>query len=123
MAAAEIILRVRPDILLINEIDHDPEGKAVDLFAMLLEAGVPGVEGLDDRVALIVGHPGHELRVHAWLGLARPVVSVLTDGTELNSEPNETVSFGIWSVKAKIRVSAKMSGAVSDAPARESSTR
>jgi hypothetical protein len=31
--------------------------------------------------ALIIGHPGHELRVHRWLELARPVVFVLTDGS------------------------------------------
>lgn len=30
---------------------------------------------------LCVAHPGHELRVHAWLGLARPRVFVLTDGS------------------------------------------
>jgi hypothetical protein len=32
------------------------------------------------RAALLIGHPGHELHVHAWLGRTRPVVSVLTDG-------------------------------------------
>ena len=30
---------------------------------------------------LVVGHPGHELRVHAWLEMARPTVCVLTDGS------------------------------------------
>lgn len=30
---------------------------------------------------LVVGHPGHELRVHAWMELARPMVCVLTDGS------------------------------------------
>ncbi|MFO0908209.1 MAG: endonuclease/exonuclease/phosphatase family protein [Isosphaeraceae bacterium] len=29
---AEVIQRVRPDILLINEFDHDPDGKAAALF-------------------------------------------------------------------------------------------
>ena len=33
------------------------------------------------RCALIVGHPGHELVVHAWLQAARPRVIVLTDGS------------------------------------------
>jgi hypothetical protein len=32
------------------------------------------------RPALFVGHPGHELCVHAWLGRTRPHVFVLTDG-------------------------------------------
>jgi hypothetical protein len=31
--------------------------------------------------ALIVGHPGHELRLFRWLETARPVVFVLTDGS------------------------------------------
>jgi hypothetical protein len=33
------------------------------------------------RSVLVVGHPGHELRVHRWLELARPEVFVLTDGS------------------------------------------
>jgi hypothetical protein len=35
----------------------------------------------DRRAALIVAHPGHELRVYQWLKLARPLVFVLTDGS------------------------------------------
>lgn len=31
--------------------------------------------------ALIVGHPGHELRLFRWLETARPMVCVLTDGS------------------------------------------
>ncbi|HET8774296.1 MAG TPA: hypothetical protein VFP80_10910, partial [Thermoanaerobaculia bacterium] len=30
---------------------------------------------------LFVAHPGHELRLHHWLELTRPVVAVLTDGS------------------------------------------
>jgi hypothetical protein len=33
------------------------------------------------RAALVVAHPGHELRVHGWLEQARPLVFVLTDGS------------------------------------------
>src|SRR5262245_4158042 len=33
------------------------------------------------RAALVVAHPGHELRLHGWLTIARPVVHVLTDGS------------------------------------------
>ena len=29
------------------------------------------------KAALIVAHPGHELRVHHWMELARPLVLVL----------------------------------------------
>ena len=32
------------------------------------------------RAALIIAHPGRELRVHHWLETARPLVLVLTDG-------------------------------------------
>jgi len=33
------------------------------------------------RAALVIAHPGHELRVHRWLELARPVVFIFTDGS------------------------------------------
>jgi hypothetical protein len=33
------------------------------------------------RAALVVAHPGHELRVYGWLEQARPLVFVLTDGS------------------------------------------
>jgi hypothetical protein len=33
------------------------------------------------RSALIVAHPGHELRIHHWLERAHPLVFVLTDGS------------------------------------------
>lgn len=33
------------------------------------------------RSALIIAHPGHELRVHRWLELVKPPVFVLTDGS------------------------------------------
>ena len=35
----------------------------------------------DRRAALVVAHPGHELRIHGWMVLAQPVVCVLTDGS------------------------------------------
>jgi hypothetical protein len=35
----------------------------------------------DTRTALVVGHPGHELLVHGWLEVTRPLVFVLTDGS------------------------------------------
>jgi hypothetical protein len=36
---------------------------------------------LSPPAALVVAHPGHELRVHGWLERARPTVFVLTDGS------------------------------------------
>lgn len=42
----------------------------------------------DDRVsALVIAHPGHELRVHTWLERARPRVFVLTDGSGHAAHP------------------------------------
>ena len=35
----------------------------------------------DGPTALVIAHPGHELRVHGWLVRNRPVVHVLTDGS------------------------------------------
>src|SRR5262245_50479145 len=37
--------------------------------------------GPPEPVALLVSHPGHELRVHGWLQRLRPCVFVLTDGS------------------------------------------
>jgi hypothetical protein len=46
-------------------------------------AAVPDIrrswEGL--RAALVIAHPGHELRIHHWLERAKPRVFVLTDGS------------------------------------------
>jgi hypothetical protein len=33
------------------------------------------------RAALVVAHPGHELRIHGWLEKEKPLVFVLTDGS------------------------------------------
>src|ERR1051326_4543446 len=33
------------------------------------------------RAALMIGHPGHELRMHGWLESVRPIVFILTDGS------------------------------------------
>ena len=38
-------------------------------------------------VALLVAHPGHELRVHGWVERERPLVYVLTDGSGSRQEP------------------------------------
>ena len=35
----------------------------------------------DTRTTLVIGHPGHELRVFRWLEINRPWVFVLTDGS------------------------------------------
>jgi len=43
---ARIILSVRPDILLVQEFDHDMEGRALDAFAGILAAGRAGLAGI-----------------------------------------------------------------------------
>ncbi|QPH55569.1 endonuclease/exonuclease/phosphatase family protein [Pontivivens ytuae] len=41
LAAAEVILAVAPDVLLLNEIDHDPQSRSLDAFiALLAERGL-----------------------------------------------------------------------------------
>jgi AcrR family transcriptional regulator len=45
---------------------------------VIKDASPPRIDG---SAALIVGHPGHELRVYRWLELATPTVYVLTDGS------------------------------------------
>jgi hypothetical protein len=39
------------------------------------------LEAKPKRAALIIAHPGHELRVHHWLETTKPLVVVLTDGS------------------------------------------
>jgi hypothetical protein len=39
------------------------------------------------RAALVVAHPGHELRVYSWALLARPEVFILTDGSGHSGKP------------------------------------
>ena len=46
-AVAQIIQTVRPDILLVQELDHDPEGLALAALQDLLRAGQGGAAGID----------------------------------------------------------------------------
>jgi hypothetical protein len=39
------------------------------------------IEPSPRRAALVVAHPGHELRVYGWTARERPLVCVLTDGS------------------------------------------
>ncbi|MEM1313506.1 MAG: endonuclease/exonuclease/phosphatase family protein [Pseudomonadota bacterium] len=48
LAVAEILRRVRPDVVAVLELDHDPEGLALTALAeMLSEDGAEGLPGLD----------------------------------------------------------------------------
>src|SRR3954463_1873588 len=42
---------------------------------------IPDTGWQDRPSALIVAHPGHEVRLHGWLGLAQPRVLILSDGS------------------------------------------
>ena len=35
----------------------------------------------EKKAVLVIGHPGHELRVYGWLEIMRPAVFVITDGS------------------------------------------
>ena len=45
--------------------------------------------------ALVVAHPGHELRVHHWLERTAPVVCVLTDGSGANGRSRIGSTLGL----------------------------
>ena len=40
-----------------------------------------------DTAAVVVAHPGHEVRIHGWLERERPLVFVLTDGAGREGRP------------------------------------
>lgn len=81
-AVAEIIQRVRPDILLVNELDRDAYGEAVRLFAETLREGRGGAEGVD--------YP------HAFAGPSNTGVLLPLDrnGDGEIRRPRETQGFG-----------------------------
>lgn len=43
-AAVAAIRAVRPDVILISKLDHDPRGRALDAFATLIAAGEAGID-------------------------------------------------------------------------------
>jgi hypothetical protein len=45
------------------------------------------LQGQWPKSALIIGHPGHELRVLGWVRAARPLVAILTDGSGADGVP------------------------------------
>jgi hypothetical protein len=44
-------------------------------------------KGPQPKSALIIGHPGHELRVLGWVRAAAPLVAILTDGSGADGVP------------------------------------
>ena len=51
------------------------------VFTSRLEKNEMPEHALKGRAALVVAHPGHELRVYGWLESVRPRVFILTDGS------------------------------------------
>lgn len=49
----------------------------------------------DCRYALLLGHPGHELRVLGWASRQRPAVSLLTDGSGSEGESRVPMSLEV----------------------------
>jgi len=62
--------------------------------------------------ALVIAHPGHELRVHGWLEHARPTVFVLTDGSGSRGQPRVTSTSRVLETVGASR--GDLYGAVSD---------
>jgi hypothetical protein len=82
-AVAEIIQRVRPDIILLNEIDHDPAGNALALFAGSLETGLRGAEG--------IAYP-HRFTAPVNTGVLSPVD---LDGDGAITRPGDAFGYGV----------------------------
>lgn len=49
----------------------------------------------EERSLLVIGHPGHELRVYGWVGQVRPIVCILTDGSGSDGAPRLDKTLGI----------------------------
>ena len=47
---------------------------------------------MSHKAALVIGHPGHELRVLGWLKDRKPLVLILTDGAGHGEEPRTDLS-------------------------------
>ncbi|SFU57950.1 hypothetical protein [Nitrosospira multiformis] len=41
----------------------------------------------ETRSLLVIAHPGHELRLYGWIGQAKPLVCILTDGSGSDDKP------------------------------------
>ncbi len=54
---------------------------------MAVTDALTGTKLPGDRAALVIAHPGHELRVHGWLCRTRPLTCVLTDGSGPGAAP------------------------------------
>ena len=49
----------------------------------------------NSRSLLLIGHPGHELRLYGWIAQARPLVCILTDGSGSDGVPRIDATLAI----------------------------
>jgi len=82
---AEIVQRVRPDVLLINEFDYDPNGQAATVF---------------EKNYLNVGQNGQSPMHYSYI-YAAPVNCGVPSGRDLNNnetigDPGDSVGFGLF---------------------------
>jgi hypothetical protein len=71
----------------------------------------------DQKTALVIGHPGHELRVFGWLEKMRPAVFVITDGSGRSGQSRLSTTTRILDLAGASR--GAFYGPISDAAAYE----
>jgi hypothetical protein len=64
---------IRPSTAPVALSPRDREASRTNTIQSFVDSGA--------RAALVIAHPGHELRVYGWLERARPTVFILTDGS------------------------------------------
>lgn len=60
---------------------HGERNSGVDAMSAMRKRDTVWRDGATSKAALVVAHPGHELRVYDWLRTARPDVHILTNGS------------------------------------------
>ena len=49
----------------------------------------------ETRSFLVIGHPGHELRLYGWIAQTKPLVCILTDGSGSDDKPRLAATLNI----------------------------
>jgi hypothetical protein len=60
-----------------------------------LAAGGRCMENSNSRSLLLIGHPGHELRLYGWIAQTRPLVCILTDGSGSDGLPRVDATLAV----------------------------
>jgi hypothetical protein len=53
------------------------------------------MENSNSRSLLLIGHPGHELRLYGWIAQTRPLVCILTDGSGSDGVPRTEATMAV----------------------------